>query len=80
MLDGNFSSVVGSWKLTSTKDKKGVLCCEGQYTLEADPGPVIPSPLVSFLLNQVEREVVTSFKKACEQNYKADDDKAVEKK
>jgi ribosome-associated toxin RatA of RatAB toxin-antitoxin module len=80
MLDGNFTSVVGSWKLSTTKDKKGESVCEAEYTLEADPGPVIPSPLVSFLLHQVEHEVVTSFKKACEQNYKADDGKATAKK
>ena len=75
MLDGNFDSVYGSWNLSTTKDKKGKEVCEAQYTLEADPGPVIPAPLVSFLLHQVEHEVVVSFKKSCEEKAKSDDGK-----
>ena len=75
MLDGNFTSVVGSWHLATVKDKKGNAVCEAQYTLEADPGPVIPSPLVSFLLHQIEHEVVSNFKKACEQTYAEKKDK-----
>jgi ribosome-associated toxin RatA of RatAB toxin-antitoxin module len=66
MLDGNFSSVYGSWTLSMSHDKKGVPVCSATYTLEADPGPVIPGPMVSFLLHQIEHEVVTSFKKGCE--------------
>jgi ribosome-associated toxin RatA of RatAB toxin-antitoxin module len=66
MLDGNFSSVYGSWTLSEGQDKKGKPVCVATYTLEADPGPVIPGPMVSFVLHQLEHEVVTLFKKACE--------------
>lgn len=66
MLDGNFSSVYGSWTLSMSHDKKGIPVCSATYTLEADPGPIIPGPMVSFLLHQIEHEVVTSFKKGCE--------------
>jgi ribosome-associated toxin RatA of RatAB toxin-antitoxin module len=68
MLDGNFSSVYGSWTLSDSQDKKGKPVCSATYELEADPGPIIPSAMVSFLLHQIEHEVVTSFKKACEKN------------
>lgn len=80
MLDGNFNSVVGSWTLKPAKDKEGNDICEAKYTLEADPGPIIPAPLVSLLLHQVEHEVVTSFKKACEKENKSGDDRLFEKK
>jgi ribosome-associated toxin RatA of RatAB toxin-antitoxin module len=66
MLDGNFSSVYGSWTLSQEQDKKGSPVCTATYTLEADPGPVIPGPMVSFILHQLEHEVVSAFKKACE--------------
>jgi uncharacterized membrane protein len=66
MLDGNFSSVYGSWTLSEGQDKKAVPVCVATYTLEADPGPVIPGPMVSFVLHQLEHEVVSLFKKACE--------------
>lgn len=75
MLDGNFKSVVGSWTLSSTNDKKGKPVCQAEYTLEADPGPVIPGALVSFMLHQIEHEVVTAFKKSCEQTYAEQGDK-----
>jgi ribosome-associated toxin RatA of RatAB toxin-antitoxin module len=70
MLDGNFSSVVGSWRLSTKKDKKGRPVCQADYVLEADPGPVIPSPLVSFCLHMIEHEVVSLFKQQCEKKYK----------
>jgi ribosome-associated toxin RatA of RatAB toxin-antitoxin module len=70
MLDGNFKSVVGTWDLTpSTGTAEHPQMCVAKYTLWADPGPVIPAPLVSFALHTVEHEVITNFKRSCEHEY-----------
>jgi len=70
MLDGNFKSVVGTWDLRPAPGTAmHPQMCIAKYTLWADPGPIIPAPLVSFLLHTIEHEVVSSFKKSCEQEY-----------
>jgi len=66
MLDGNFKSVHGRWELESIKDGK---FCKATYTLEVDPGPIIPAFLVSFALHEMQKEIVTSFSNGCESFY-----------
>lgn len=75
MLDGNFKSVVGSWTLSTAKDKANQTVCQVKYTLEADPGPIIPPPMVSFILHTVQHEVVTSLKQSCEKSYSEQSDR-----
>lgn len=65
MVDGNFSSCEGSWKLKSIDSGKR---CEVTYTLAVDPGPVIPAYLVSFTLKFVQKDIVNSVKRWTEAN------------
>ncbi len=65
MLDGNFSSCEGSWKLKPIDNGKR---CEVIYTLSVDPGPVIPAYLVSFTLKFVQKDIVNSVKRWTEAN------------
>lgn len=65
MIDGNFASCEGSWKLKSIDSGKR---CEVTYTLSVDPGPVIPAYLVSFTLKFVQKDIVNSVKRWTEAN------------
>jgi len=66
MLDGNLKSVHGRWDLEPTENGK---FCQATYTLEVDPGPIIPAFLVSFALHEMQKEIITSFSKGCETLY-----------
>jgi ribosome-associated toxin RatA of RatAB toxin-antitoxin module len=64
-MDGNFKDVHGEWYLkplsaTSTQVK---------YHLAADPGPVIPAPLVSFVLHCIQKEIVAALAKYTQHGY-----------
>jgi len=63
LLDGNFKSVHGRWVLSPAP---AGAACRITYSLEVDPGPVIPPFLVSFVLGLVQREIVSSFKEVVE--------------
>lgn len=63
LIDGNFRAVHGRWVLSpATEGGK----CHVTYTLEVDPGPVIPPFLISFVLGFVQREIVSSLKEVAE--------------
>jgi len=65
LLDGNFKSVDGIWHLEQTADGKHT---HASYTLQAEAGPFIPSPLVSFIMKMVQRENITAVKMASERD------------
>lgn len=74
VLDGNFRSVQGTWQLSSTDSNH----CRLIYTMEVDAGPVIPRPLVSFILKMIQREVISSIKLVSETAFIAAKMKALE--
>lgn len=63
LIDGNFRAVHGRWSLAPEEAGQR---CRVIYTLEVDPGPVIPPFLVSFVLGFVQKEIVASLKEAAE--------------
>jgi ribosome-associated toxin RatA of RatAB toxin-antitoxin module len=65
-LDGNFKSMDGVWELTAT----GADRCRAVYTLEVDPGSLVPPPLVSLLMHSMQHEITTQLKHAAESDYK----------
>lgn len=62
MLDGNFKSVEGEWKL-EPKDGNHTRVT---YRIEVEGGPYIPQTLVSMFLKVVQKEATTSVKSAAE--------------
>ncbi|HEY9784003.1 MAG TPA: SRPBCC family protein [Candidatus Obscuribacterales bacterium] len=57
-IDGNFKHLDGSWTLKPVNDGKN---CEVVYTLHVDAGSIVPSPLVSFLLKFVQKEIANQL-------------------
>jgi ribosome-associated toxin RatA of RatAB toxin-antitoxin module len=66
MIDGNFKSVEGEWRLKPSKDKQG---CLVSYTLKVDPGPIIPKPMAVMALKMVQKEIVVNIKQVIEKGY-----------
>src|SRR5208283_1304147 len=66
LTDGNFKAVEGEWKLKSID---GGLHTSVKYTMEVDPGPLIPRPVIVLALKMVQREAVNSVKAMVEQEY-----------
>jgi uncharacterized membrane protein len=66
LLDGNFKGAEGNWDCKFIDKSK----TEVKYTLFADPGPIIPSTLVSWILHSVVREVVEAVQTTCSETYK----------
>jgi len=60
--------VEGEWKLKSID---GGQHTEVKYTMQVDPGPLIPRPIIVLALKIVQREAVTSVKAMVEQEYAA---------
>ncbi len=67
LLDGNFKGAEGNWDFQNLDKNK----TQVTYTLFADPGPIIPATLVSWLLHSVVKDVVDSVRTTCSENYKA---------
>jgi ribosome-associated toxin RatA of RatAB toxin-antitoxin module len=67
LLDGNFKGAEGNWDCKTVDKTK----TEVKYTLAADPGPIIPAALVSWILHSVVKEVVDSVQTTCSESYKA---------
>jgi ribosome-associated toxin RatA of RatAB toxin-antitoxin module len=66
LTDGNFKAVEGEWKLKSIDDGQHT---EVKYTMEVDPGPLIPRPIIVMALKMVQREAVLSVKAMVEHEY-----------
>ena len=66
LLDGNFRGVEGQWDCKPIDNAK----TEVKYTLAVDPGPMVPSTLVSLMLHSVVKEVVRSVQDSCSDTYK----------
>lgn len=67
MLDGNFKTVIGEWKIQADPLKAD--SCKVSYTLEVDPGPVIPKPMASMALKIVQKEIVANVKQVVENQF-----------
>ncbi|MBS1991234.1 MAG: SRPBCC family protein [Cyanobacteria bacterium SZAS LIN-3] len=68
LTDGNFKAVEGEWKLKSIDDGQHT---QVKYTMEVDPGPLIPRPVIVMALKMIQREAVSSVKSSVEQEYAA---------
>jgi ribosome-associated toxin RatA of RatAB toxin-antitoxin module len=66
LTDGNFKAVQGEWELKSIDDGKHT---KVKYTMEVDPGPLIPRPVIVMALKMVQHEAVNSVKAHVEQEY-----------
>jgi ribosome-associated toxin RatA of RatAB toxin-antitoxin module len=66
LTDGNFKAVEGEWKLRSIDDGQHT---DVRYTMEVDPGPLIPRPIINLALKMVQREAVNNVKSAVEHEY-----------
>ena len=58
LIDGNFKSVKGKWELSTTP---GASKCAIIYTLIVDPGPIVPKFLVSFVLHNLQKEIILAL-------------------
>ncbi|MBU6450755.1 MAG: SRPBCC family protein [Cyanobacteria bacterium REEB67] len=67
LTDGNFKAVEGEWKLRSIDDGQHT---EVRYTMEVDPGPLIPRPIIVMALKMVQREAVLNVKASVEEDFK----------
>ncbi len=70
MLDGNFKFLKGQWEIKQLAANK----CNVKYTLLVDVGPLVPAPLINFVVHQVQREIVTDLKHYVEAKYKKKDE------
>ena len=66
LTDGNFKAVEGEWKLKAIDDG---LHTQVRYTMEVDPGPLIPRPVIVMALKMVQHEAVNNVKATVEQAY-----------
>lgn len=66
MLDGNFKYVNGKWEMQARSPNT----CLVKYTLYIDPGPIIPAPLVNFIVHFVQQEIVAELKHYVEDEYR----------
>ena len=67
MLDGNFKTVIDEWKIQADPQKTD--SCKVSYTLEVDPGPVIPKPMASMALKIIQKEIVANVKQVVENQF-----------
>jgi len=65
-VGGSFSSLDGKWELKPCA--KGNRCM-ATYTLALDGAPGVPTPLLSFVLHTMQKEIVGSLKKTVETDY-----------
>jgi len=68
LTDGNFKAVEGEWELKSID---GGQRTQVKYTMEVDPGPLIPRPVIVLALKMIQREAITSVKASVEHEYAA---------
>jgi ribosome-associated toxin RatA of RatAB toxin-antitoxin module len=66
LTDGNFKAVEGEWELKSIDDGQHT---KVKYTMEVDPGPLIPRPVIVLALKMVQHEAVTGVKASIEQEF-----------
>ena len=66
LTDGNFKAVEGEWELDSIDDGQHT---KVKYTMEVDPGPLIPRPIIVMALKMVQREAITGVKAMVENEY-----------
>jgi ribosome-associated toxin RatA of RatAB toxin-antitoxin module len=64
--DGNFKLLEGQWVLTPNHSGKG---CTASYTLRVDATGCVPSPIVTWVMHGMQKEIVTSLKGAAEKLY-----------
>lgn len=63
MLDGNFKSATGEWRILDGNDPHS---CKVRYTLEIDGGAFIPKPVLGMVLKVVQKEIVNNVKETAE--------------
>lgn len=63
MLDGNFKSATGEWRLSEGADNHS---CKVRYTLEVDGGAYIPKPVLGMVMKVVQKEIVNNVKETVE--------------
>ena len=63
MLDGNFKSATGEWRLSDGADGHS---CKARYTLEVDGGAIIPKSLLGMVMKVVQKEIVNNVKEKVE--------------
>ena len=66
LTDGNFKAVEGEWELHSIDDGQHTRV---RYTMEVDPGPLIPRPIINMALKMVQHEAVNNVKATVEHEY-----------
>jgi ribosome-associated toxin RatA of RatAB toxin-antitoxin module len=66
-LDGNFKAMDGTWELSPLSGDR----CLATYTLEVDPGNLVPGPLVAVILHGMQKEITAQLKRAAEIDYKS---------
>jgi ribosome-associated toxin RatA of RatAB toxin-antitoxin module len=71
MLDGNFKYLKGKWELQEHTPST----CIVKYTLYVDFGPIVPAPLVNFVVHHMQEEIVADLKHYVETQYKPKDEK-----
>jgi ribosome-associated toxin RatA of RatAB toxin-antitoxin module len=64
--DGNFKLLEGRWELTPSRTGRG---CTASYTLRVDASGCVPSPLVTWVMHGMQKEIITSLKSAAERAY-----------
>jgi|GEM_PF-1438848 len=70
LTDGNFKAVEGEWELESID---GGQHTKVKYTMEVDPGPLIPRPVIVLALKMIQREAITAVKSSVEHEFAATD-------
>jgi ribosome-associated toxin RatA of RatAB toxin-antitoxin module len=66
LTDGNFKAVEGEWELKSIDDGQHT---KVKYTIEVDPGPLIPRPIITVALKMVQHDAIHSVKSMVEEEY-----------
>jgi ribosome-associated toxin RatA of RatAB toxin-antitoxin module len=66
LTDGNFKAVEGEWELQAIDNGQHT---KVKYTMEVDPGPLIPRPVIVLALKMVQREAITGVKAMVEREY-----------
>jgi ribosome-associated toxin RatA of RatAB toxin-antitoxin module len=64
--DGNFKALGGKWEIKPSQDGEK---CTAIYTLQVDPGGLVPAPLVGVMLHSMQKEIVASVKKSAETEF-----------
>jgi ribosome-associated toxin RatA of RatAB toxin-antitoxin module len=66
MLDGNFKYLKGKWEIKQLTANTSAV----KYTLFVDLGPLVPPPLINFVVHHVQQEIVADLKKYVEAEYR----------